>query len=386
MRAGLFTCFAISVVGCGDNEFGEAPHAPLPQVIDSGGPVSGSPRWAFVTFPGDPLRDDVKTFLNDLAASAYWMAAVGEYGIGPATVTPIVVADQPPKTIDDNGIATYLASHLSPRASGWPPPDANTVYVLFYPAETSVTGLCTTYLGYHSNSFLSDGTQFAYAVIPRCPNSGASQLDFVTWVSSHELAEAATDPFFFGAPAYKDASDYAWQQWNGGGGEVGDMCSFRPGSTWRDPELGYLMQRIWSNAEASAGHDPCVPHPSGDVYFQAAPDATDAVTVTFSSGSPSVNSTGLQIPVGMIRTVDVHIFSDAPTDAMTVWAEEWPIAPVPDSPDLVMAWDATSGHNGDTLHLTIGVQTDHAGEGHEYFIVYAQLGDLVQQWPVVIVN
>jgi len=385
MRAELFAWIAISAFGCGDNEFGEAPHAPLPQVIDSGGPVTQSPRWAFITFPGDTLGGDIKSFMNDFAASDYWSTVVGEYGIGPADVAPIIVADQPPKTIDDAGIASYVASHLRPLAAGWPAPDANTVYVLFYPAETNVSGSCATFYGYHHSSTLWDGTPFAYAVIPRCPESGLDRLDFVTWIASHELAEAATDPFIFGSPAYLNATDFAWQEWNGGGGEVGDMCSFRPGSTWRDPTLGYLLQRIWSNAEASAGHDPCVPRPSGDVYFQAAPDATDPVAVSFLAG-PSVSSTGLSIPVGTIRTVDVHIFSDAPTEPLTVWAEEWPIVSVSDSPDLVMAWDRTSGSNGDTLHLTIGVQSDHAGLGHEYFIIYAQLGDLVQQWPVVIVN
>lgn len=344
-----------------------------------------APRWVIVTFPGDPVADDIHQFAHQLATSSYWSAAVGEYGVGPASVVDLPVTDAPPAMTDDSAIQTYLVDHLTPPAPGWPMPAENTVFVLIYPAGTTIPPLCTSALGYHSQAFLGRGKPFAYAVIPRCPDFGENALDFVTQVASHELAEAATDPLAFSMPAYRDASDIAWQS-VGGGGEVGDMCAFAPGSVWRDPELGYVLQRIWSNAEAAAGHDPCVPHPSGDVYFQAAPDATDALTLHFSDGTPDTTTTGLQIPLHGTREVDVHLFSDGPTAPMTVWAAEWPFLPVADTPDLLLSWDRTSGENGDTLHLTVVVAADHAGKGHEYFTVYAQVGDLVHQWPVVVAN
>jgi hypothetical protein len=343
--------------------------------------------FAIITFPGDSLTGQIQQFATDLATSDYWQTVVGEYGVGPATVVNVAVADPPPLTTDDAQIQSYLIQHLLTPAPGWPPLAENTVYILFYPDQTTITDppLCVGALGYHSAAFAGRGKPFAYAVIPRCPDFGESALDFVTQVTSHELAEAATDPSPFAMPAYSHASDFAWQT-AAGGGEVGDMCQSKPGAVRRDPDLGYVLQRIWSNAEAAAGHDPCLPHPSGDVYFQAAPDATDMITLHFSNGTADTPTSGLQIPLHATRDVDVHLFSDGATAPITVWAQEWPISPTPDTPDLALSWDRTTGRNGDTLHLTVAVDSDHAGEGHEYFTILAQVGDLVQRWPVVVAN
>jgi hypothetical protein len=187
------------------------------------------------------------------------------------------------------------------------------------------------------------------------------------------------------SPAYYSASDFAWQA-RQGGGEIADMCVVTPGSVIMDSAIGSFVERVWSNSEAAAGHDPCVPHLPGDVYFQAAPAATDSVKVTF--GADTVfTSSGLHIPVHGTRTVDVNLFGDGPTAPMSVTARQWPIAPAQEQPaGVALSLDHTTGRNGDTLHLTIAVNADNAGEGHEYIIVTAQVGDLQHEWPVVIEN
>ena len=371
---------ALFTAACGDNDFGEAPHTPLPQVTTAGGPVIASPRFAVITFPGDPLASDIEQFAAQLGTSDYWSTVVSEYGVGPASVVPVRVTDPAPATIDDPGIQNYLIGHLNPVANGWPKPDGNTIYALFYPAATTFTE-CSSIAGYHLEIPLPDGTYAPFLVVPRCTYNGIVPVDEVTEVSTHEFAEATTDLFPATAPAYDTASDLAWAQWRGGQ-ELGDMCSYTYGEQVFEPALAHYVERIWSNAEAAAGHDPCVPHPSGDVYFQAAPEATDMINVTFGFGTP-IASTGLHIPLHQSRTVDVQLFSDAATAPISVSAREWPINAKAEEPaGVVTTLDRTSGGNGDTLHLTITVNADNAGEGHQYIVLTSQVGDIQQSWPV----
>ena len=380
---GSVIAFAILATGC---TF-EADHTPLPQVVDSGGPVLASPRWAVITFPGDPLASDINAFLTSLGTSSYWNTAVGQYGVGAASEVAVPVSDTAPATIDDAGIQQYLSAHLSPLASGWPAPDANTVYVLYYPDATTVATTCTASLAAYHSSFIFGTMPVSYAVIPRCGvQYNQDPLDELTALSSHELAESATDPQFPSSPAYATASDYGWQSLFGGG-EIADLCQYLPGSVLVEPQLGYLVERVWSNTEAAAGHDPCVPQPDGDIFFDAAPETTDTVTLSFTKDLPDVTTPGLYIPVHSTRTVDVQLFSDGPTDPIVVSASEQPIYAAAEQPaDLSFSWDRTTGSNGDTLHLTITVDADSYGEGHEYFVITSQVGDLQEPWPVVIAN
>jgi len=363
--------------------FREASHPELPQVIDEGGPVLTGPRWAVITFADDPLRGDIETFTSALATSDYWKTAVGEYGVGPATAIPVELTDASPTMVDDQDIHTFIAAHLDPLADGWPPPQAQPVYAVFYTESTMVQGACTSFGAYHSDFSLSDGTSIAYAVIPRCAYGGSVGLDDVTEVTSHELAESATDPLFYENPAYQTVKDYAWRLWQGGG-EIGDMCQ---GLIWdRDPTLGYTVQRIWSNAAAGAGHDPCAPDPSGDVYFLAAPELPDTIYVanTFGPAGAIIETPGVHVPIGSEQTIDVRVFSDQSTGPIAVSANEWPADALVQQPDLALSWDRTTGTNGDTLHLTIGARGDEAGTGHEYLYITAQLGDATHYWPVAV--
>ena len=98
------------------------------------------------------------------------------------------------------------------------------------------------------------------------------------------------------------------------GGEVADMCQDNDDSNYLPPGSTYTVQRSWSNAAATAGTNPCVPVPATGPYFNSYPTLPDQVTLT--AGSPSggpITTTGVNIPLGQSRTIDVVLHSEAPT-------------------------------------------------------------------------
>src|SRR5262249_25427179 len=136
------------------------------------------------------------------------------------------------------------------------------------------------------------------------------------------------------------------------GSEVGDYCEYLDVAYQRD--VGpYQVQRTWSNAAAKAGHDPCVPAPDGEIYVAAAPVLPDSISIQGFNGN--VTTKGVTIPVGMSKTIDVKLYSDAPltSDFFRVDAFDLTSFFGASPPDLTFSWDRTWGRNGDTLHLTI---------------------------------
>ena len=140
--------------------------------------------------------------------------------------------------------------------AAFPEPDANVLYVLHYPTEVTITqegffGVgtsCTNFGGYHGNiqlDFTHGRLLVAYAVIPDCGTFGdLTGLDAITATESHELVEAATDPYPKDDPAFANTdSDHAFWGFALGGGENGDLCAQDPASFTRFPELKYVVQR-----------------------------------------------------------------------------------------------------------------------------------------------
>jgi hypothetical protein len=159
---------------------------------------------------------------------------------------------------------------------------------------------------YHTGyGALGDGM----AVLNRCSGSFPSQLDMFTAVAAHEIAEAATDPRPGSDPAWEMWSDNVSRPWTSSvwnevemesSAENGDLCIFT-----RVAEGGFAHQRIFSNAAAQSGGDPCVP--AIDVaYFNVTPDP----------------STGGWTPVTAGQSVDVPLtgWSTAQTTDWIVWA------------------------------------------------------------------
>jgi len=382
----------------------------VPQVANLGGPVMKSPKIVPIVFSD---MDDAMTvasledFVAKVGTTHYW-GALSEYGVGAAMgATPVALqgANDPPATWDDSDIQTFVANKIADGTL--PAPDANTIYTLFTPpgvtvtmtysfggggggdggvadggdagSNTVVAKSCVDFGGYHDNiDYGPDGgTQpVAYAVVPRCANFGQllTGLDAITGPASHELAEAATDPFPSTNPAFATV-DRPHAYWSRllGGGEIGDMCAQNPQSFTKFTELPYTVQRIWSNAAPKNGADPCVPVPGSEVYFNSYPVVNDTITLSFHG--QTIMMKGVKIPVGSSKQVEVDLASSGPTSGpWTVEARDQSQLAGSTTPTyLDIAFDKPSGQNGDKLMMTINVKA--AGRGNiEPFLVISKIG------------
>ena len=157
------------------------------------------------------------------------------------------------------------------------------------------------------------GQQVPYAIISECPGAGMgipaiTTLQGTTITASHEIIEAATDPSDITTGYYLNLDDPGTYGWNDiEGGEVADMCVDVFGfdqDEWAEGD--FTVQRIWSNAQAAAGGDPCAPLTTKYVYFNAAP--TESYYV---------------MDVGSSITIDIDAFSVAPRENWTLTVQDW---------------------------------------------------------------
>jgi hypothetical protein len=366
-----------------------------PRVVTSNGPVMASPKFVPVYFANGNASQNmaVTDFMKKVGGTNYWAAAVTEYGVGTGTSTDpvqLLAADNPNASITDDDIQAWLSAKLNANDPAFPVPDENTIYALFYPASTSIdlqgSKSCQSFGGYHNNITLDQahkGMDVAYAVLPDCGQFGnQSGLDALTGTTSHELIEAVTDPFPQTSPAYSQVDDghFYWETFLGGG-EVGDMCAQFQSSFTKFSELPYTVQRGWSNKAAKAGHDPCVPALQGEAYFNSYPVMND--TIKFAFGPQSINVKGVKIAQGQSATVELDLFSDAPTSGpWTVNATDL-AAQRGQAPQLKFAFDKTQGQNGDRINMTITV-VQASTRGHETFIVSSKLNGKSHIWLGVV--
>jgi hypothetical protein len=370
-----------------------AKHPSTPKVITYGGPVLTAPRVHPVFFAGDNAGLVASTidFYNKIGPSSYWTATVAEYGVGLlSSGAPIQLPEAAPALTTDDGIQAWLAGKLNANDPAFPTPDANTIIAINYPAGVSIdlqgSKSCQAFLGYHSNLTLDaahGNMDVAYLVIPRCSpqSTGMALLDAITNTGSHELIEAATDPYpqTNGAYGQVDNNHIYWLLALGGG-ETADMCAQSPTSAYKDPEVGYLVQRSWSNVAAAASHDPCVPA-ANKVYFNSAPVLPD--TITLGAGGQSIKVKGVQIPIGSTKTVELDLFSDAATSGpWTVKAYDYAQF-TGGQPTLEFAFDADSGQNGQKLHLDI-TALKKGQYNVEIFFLISELGDQQNFWIGVV--
>jgi hypothetical protein len=355
--------------------FVEAPHGGDPQVRNIGGPVLSTPKVVPIFFANDAtMQGLVEGFLHALVGSSYWHTTTSEYGIGDLAIEPTMVTmDTPPTT--DTALEAWLKSQLDGSHAGWTY-DANAIYAVYLPAgvqlSTQFGQSCRSFGGYHSEISGTTG-KIVYALMPRCGGG----LDGLTATSSHELIEAASDPYPFTQGAYQD-TDPDHEIWAfTPGAELGDMCEYVGVADQR--MLGtYLVQRTWSNASAAAGHDPCVPSLSTP-FRSAAPILNDQLTFDDGMGGTTMTK-GVKVLVGTSQTIDVVLFSDAPTDAFPVRAVDVAAALQQQPAELSFSWDRMTGQNGETLHLTITRLKDGTGGGSEFVIAIGPQGMTGALW------
>jgi hypothetical protein len=347
-----------------------------PQVVSFGGPTLSAPKLVPVYFGNDDTNftAQLTTFMSKLGASSFWLPAVSEYGVGAISSAPVVqLGDTAPASIDDSEIQTWLASKIDDATL--PAPDANTIYAIYYPDGTTITlgqqggTSCQDFGAYHNN-ITYKSNDVSYAVMPRCTGWSSSVLDTTTSAASHEFIEASTDPYPQTNTAYGQVDDnHILWEYVLGGGETGDMCAQFSASYVDPPDLGFEVQRAWSNASAKAGHDPCQPSDKS-AYFNSMPVLNDKISI---GGQGSTK--GVKIPIGSSATIEVDLFSDAPTSGpWTVSASDTSGAGA-----ITFDWDRTTGQNGEKLHLTINAvkKTQYGAAG---FTIKSKLNGRTTSW------
>src|SRR5262249_48961970 len=152
---------------------------------------------------GAQQGSDLNTYVRYLTDSSY-MDMLGEYGVGRGSLVDNGIADPagiaPGQTVDDTSLQQTIVTDIDRgflRA-----PDANRLYVVYTAPNITVTAgnqnSLSDFYGYHDSFTDSHGRLIRYAVIAHPIGNGdaAGLNDFqtLTWVTSHEVAESATNP------------------------------------------------------------------------------------------------------------------------------------------------------------------------------------------------
>jgi hypothetical protein len=371
----------------GQGPFTPGPHGSFPQVVNNGnGPVLATPKVQLIAWSTDPFATDIDAFLTELTQTPTWAAMATEYGVGALTKDTSIVLTTPPPAMYDDGTGsptpfqTMLAQNLSGTNPAWGAADPDTIYLFLLPSGTDINdgsgNCCTDFDGYHSEAPVGS-ISVAYAITCHCPGQSSpalTSLEVATSTVIHELIEAATDPFVVNTPAFS-LTDDAHAIWTPGtsGGEVSDMCQNNADAYFKPTGATYTIERSWSNAAAAAGTNPCVPVPNSNPYFNSVPVLGDAITLQY-NGAPW-KTTGVKIPVGSTKVVDVELFSDAPTSGpWSVTAYDLTDYLGNGKASLTLSLDKASGNNGDVLHLSITVMSVDASLGAEGFVLVSDLG------------
>ena len=225
------------------------------------------------------------------------------------------------------------------------------------------------------------GGNVVYAVIPDCQLQSAtvSAADAITTVLSHELVEAATNPYIETAPAwYGVAAPFLIWELATGGLELADLCEY----PITQPVGGaghFAIQRSYSNAAALAGNDPCVP--ARGVYFNAAVVTTDDVLISPPHATNMTLATrGSYIAAGATRQLQLRLFSNA---AVT-WQLSVEQLCINECANLAFILEAPLGRNGRTLNLTVTVLREDATLGFEAFVVTSTFNGVRNYWYGVV--
>ena len=200
---------------------------------------------------GHPYRDQLSQFYTAITQSAYVDMLseynIGSYKIGRGSFLSFFEDSNPnPATTMTLDPQQYLTGLL--QAKKVPAPDDDTIYMMYFPSGIDPTlqgtSSCITggpFCAYH-NSFTFGAQIVRYGVMPdtsagMCAGGcGPAGFAGVCDVSSHELAEAITDP----------DQNTAWVDVKQGCGENGDICA--GGANETGMVAGFTVQKEWSNA------------------------------------------------------------------------------------------------------------------------------------------
>lgn len=234
--------------------------------------------------------------------------------VGIRTLTPT-----PAGNVTDSQIQATLDQAFSNGTL--PQPDATTIYAINFPRSVTITldgsRSCSAFGGYHESTVETTRHNAYYIVMPDCGNSFRS----FTVVSSHELAEATTDP----QPTPGSNPDFP-QAWNdANGSEVGDLCQ---GSSGRvTTALGtFTVQGIWD--EVSHGcpvfranaSDFNVSFATPSATLAAGGQITSSVRTATVQGTAQTLTLSVTAPPGVAATISPTQVTSGATATLTVSA------------------------------------------------------------------
>ena len=361
-------------------------HASLPLLRYAHGNVMDAPKVVTVTFDNDTSRDLLEGFGDTITATPWWDAVSAGYCddrgvcVGRGAGGGHVRVASPGASLADaagntasSSLKLYIDSQI--QSGAFPAPDARTIYLLYTPNSTTVTldgnVSCRDFAGFHNSMVTTPPgggapVTFTYAVVARCQDADS----VMTFVASHELIEAATDPIFDEVAKVQKGWTSTTDAWDVlGGGEVADRCfdlSGHRGDLYR--EGPYTVTRSWSNLAAAASHDPCVPAQPPDKlpYFNVMPEHGDVLT----------------LKVGQPVTVPIVAFTDAPLPPVTLSVTEQSgqlgLLSV-----LNVSLDTETAQNGQVVNLTVTLVAT-PGLGYAPFVVTSTLGPFQHQSQFIV--
>ncbi len=369
MRALIFTM----LLGCGggtqampdaapppDAGFTPAAHPPLPQIPDHGGRVLGHVQLVTITFAGYAYESQVQAF-GDWIVGSPWLAGLcADYRCGTgAHAGTAVIPDAPPSTVEYTDVEATIQAAIA--AGQVPSPVADVLYVVYYPATTTVNapglpGGCQTSGGYHF-AFDDGQTAWSFAAIPDCSAAEPqwTPIESIEEAASHELIEAVTDADPYHPAFWLDDPASPWFQMFG---EVGDLCVT---SVVRDG--AFFATGAWSNSAAAAGKNPCQPAPDAPYFTIGAPPS---VTVD-AGGTASFTGTAWSTA------------SRAPWHVFTLGGWQDSFDPMPHA-------SATTVNNGDAITVTVQAPAG-APSGTTASVMFYSYDDAngpYAMWPVLV--
>jgi len=140
--------------------------------------------------------------------------------------------------------------------------NTNTVYMVNFPPYITISDpygdqSCVQFCAYHS-AFTINSKPILYGILPdlitTACNSGcgsaSNPFDNITYVASHELTEAVTDPDVSLDTGVDVAYPIGW--YDGGSnncGEIADICDDGKGTTVTTPQGSFNASSVWSNTK-----------------------------------------------------------------------------------------------------------------------------------------
>lgn len=262
----------------GDGGFATAPHSPFPPLASHGKKVLATPHVVTITYAGYDKQQSVEDFGAFIVASNWIVETGKDYGVGKGTHTAARLTTAAPAQITDTAITNLIDQKIGDGTlPALPATGSQLVYMIYFPRGTQVDEgsgkiLCSANgaVGYHSNA-THNGITFAYAVIPDC----TGKLGDVTSTSSHEIIEAASDPYDMPNDGWFMDPPLPSLWYAASPNENADLCQYEA-DTMEGP---WVVQRVWSMTAAAAGGSPCVPAVPGEIYFNtsATPDTVQKV-------------------------------------------------------------------------------------------------------------